>query len=211
MKTLRRVAFFVILLAMASGAYAVLAPADSQSLLHVAGEQLREAGATLPPSATTIAAQGTIEVSFSPPLGTTDVVVRAMNEARQRLWIQAYSFTSAPIAKAALAAQKRGVEVRVLLDKSQRTQKYSEADFFANLGINTRIDDQHAIAHNKVMVIDDATVITGSFNFTKAAEQANAENLLVLRGNAALNALYAQNFLHHWSHSTPYAPRHGAD
>ena len=63
----------------------------------------------------------------------------------------------------------------------------------------------------KVMVIDDATVITGSFNFTKAAEQANAENLLVLRGNAALNALYAQNFLHHWSHSTPYAPRHGAD
>ncbi|MBU2777391.1 DUF1669 domain-containing protein, partial [Acidithiobacillus sp. CV18-2] len=117
----------------------------------------------------------------------------------------------AAIAKAALAAQKRGVEVRVLLDKSQRTQKYSEADFFANQGINTRIDDQHAIAHNKVMVIDDATVITGSFNFTKAAEQANAENLLVLRGNAALNALYAQNFLHHWSHSTPYAPRHGAD
>ncbi|WP_308388426.1 phospholipase D family protein [Acidithiobacillus sp. AMEEHan] len=211
MKTLRRVAFSVILLAMASGTCAVLAPADLQAMLHSAGEQLQEASATLPPSATTISAQGTIEVSFSPPLGTTEVVIRAMNEAQRRLWIQAYSFTSAPIAKAALAAQKRGVEVRVLLDKSQRTQKYSEADFFANQGVDIRIDDQHAIAHNKVMVIDDATVITGSFNFTKAAEQANAENLLVLRGNPALNALYAQNFLHHWSHSTPYSPRHGLD
>jgi len=176
-------------------------------VLQAAAEQLQEAEAALPQSPTTIPAQGSIEVAFSPPPGTTDVIVRAMGEAKHRLWIQAYSFTSAPIAKAAMDARKRGVELRVLLDKSQRTQKYSEADFFANQGVDLRIDDQHAIAHNKVMVIDDDTVITGSFNFTRAAEQANAENLLILRGNPALNQLYAANFLHHWSHSTPYQGR----
>jgi len=85
--------------------------------------------------------------------------------------VQAYSFTFAPIAKALLNAHKRGIKVEVILDKSQRTQKYSSADFMANSGIPTKIDAVHAIAHNKVMVIDGETVITGSFNFTRAAEE----------------------------------------
>ena len=207
----RHIGIGFVVLGLSTAALAVLASAELQSGLQQASGQWQEARASLPASPAKIPAQGTIEVAFSPPAGATDTVIRAMSEAQHRLWIQAYSFTSAPIAKAAIAAQKRGVELRVLLDKSQRSQKYSAADFFANQGVNLRIDDQHAIAHNKVMIIDDATVITGSFNFTKAAEQANAENLLVLRGNPQLNALYAQNFLHHWSHSTPYKARHGLD
>ena len=75
--------------------------------------------------------------------------------------VQAYSFTSAPIAKALVDAHKRGVDVRVILDKSQRTEKYSSADFVAHAGILTLIDAKHAIAHNKVMVIDGETVLTG--------------------------------------------------
>jgi phosphatidylserine/phosphatidylglycerophosphate/cardiolipin synthase-like enzyme len=95
--------------------------------------------------------------------------------------VQAYSFTSAPIAKALLDAHKRGVQVQVILDKSQRTEKYSSADFLANQGVLTMIDATHAIAHNKVIVIDGETVLTGSFNFTKAAQEKNAENLLIIR------------------------------
>ena len=78
-------------------------------------------------------------------------------------------------------AHKRGIKVEVILDRSQRTQKYSSAAFLYNVGIPVKIDAQHAIAHNKVMVIDGETVITGSFNFTKAAEERNAENLLIIR------------------------------
>ena len=52
------------------------------------------------------------------------------------------------------------------------------ATFLYNQGIPVKIDAKHAIAHNKVMIIDGETVITGSFNFTKAAEENNAENLL---------------------------------
>jgi phosphatidylserine/phosphatidylglycerophosphate/cardiolipin synthase-like enzyme len=67
------------------------------------------------------------------------------------------------------------------------------------------IDAEHAIAHNKLILIDYDTVITGSFNFTKAAEERNAENLLILRGDADLAAKYRANFELHLSHSRRYS------
>lgn len=93
--------------------------------------------------------------------------------------------------------------MEVVLDRSQRTEKYSSATFVYNNGIPCSIDAQHAIAHNKVMVIDGITVITGSFNFTKAAEANNAENLLVIQ-DADMAAKYAQNWNAHLQHSEPY-------
>ena len=199
----------LLLASFAGGAYG--AGSGWQSLKNWGHDQWASATAARPPTPVTVPAQGTIEVAFSPPGGATAAIVQAVGEARQRVWVQAYSFTSAPIARAVLSAAKRGVEVKVVLDRSQRTQKYSVADFFANQGVPVYIDDQHAIAHNKVMVIDSGTLITGSFNFSRAAEQANAENLLIFRGNPALQQLYADNFRFHLSHSTPYTARHGLD
>ncbi len=120
--------------------------------------------------------------------------------------VQAYSFTSVPITKALLNAHKRGVKVEVILDKSQRTEQYSSATFFFNAGIPTKIDAQDAIAHNKVMIIDGETVITGSFNFTKAAEENNAENLLVIH-DRKLADRYERNWQEHEKHSEVYAGR----
>ena len=108
------------------------------------------------------------EVYFSPRGGCTEAIIKELDKAKSSILVQAYSFTSAPIAKALLNAHKRGVKVEVILDKSQRTQQYSSATFLHNQGIPVKIDAQHAIAHNKVMIIDGETVITGSFNFTKA-------------------------------------------
>jgi phosphatidylserine/phosphatidylglycerophosphate/cardiolipin synthase-like enzyme len=68
------------------------------------------------------------------------------------------------------------------------------------------IDAEHAIAHNKVMIIDGETLITGSFNFTKAAQTQNAENLLIIR-DQALAAQYTQNWEVHRQHSQPYIGR----
>ncbi len=144
------------------------------------------------------------EVYFSPSGGCTEAVVKALGGAKSSILIQAYSFTSSPIAKALVEAARRGVKVELLLDKSQRTEKYSSADFVAHEGIPTRIDAAHAIAHNKVMVIDGTTVLTGSFNFTKAAEEHNAENLLVIQ-DPALADKYAANWKVHAEHSEAYA------
>jgi hypothetical protein len=100
--------------------------------------------------------------------------VQELGKAKASILVQAYSFTSAPIAKAVVDAHKRGVRVEVILDKSQRTEKYSAADFVQHAGIPTKIDARHSIAHNKIMVIDGQVVLTGSFNFTKQAEEHTA-------------------------------------
>ncbi len=142
-------------------------------------------------------------VYFSPHGGCTEAVVEALSSAKSTVLVQAYSFTSAPIAKALVDAHRRGVKIEVILDKSQRTEKYSSATFIYNNGIPCFIDAQHAIAHNKVMNIDARTVITGSFNFTKAAEEKNAENLLVI-SNPEMAAKYMQNWHTHRQHSGPY-------
>jgi phosphatidylserine/phosphatidylglycerophosphate/cardiolipin synthase-like enzyme len=143
------------------------------------------------------------EVYFSPNGKCTNAIIRELNNAKHSILVQAYSFTSAPIAKALLDAHRRGVKVEVILDKSQRTQSYSSATFLLNAGIPTRIDAQHSIAHNKVMIIDGETVITGSFNFTKAAEESNAENLLIIH-DEKLASIYTKNWQEHADHSEVY-------
>jgi phosphatidylserine/phosphatidylglycerophosphate/cardiolipin synthase-like enzyme len=148
----------------------------------------------------------TVTVCFTPGGNCTDAIVKALGDAKHTILVQAYSFTSAPIAKALLDAHSRGVQVQVILDKSQRTEKYSSADFLANQGVPTMIDAQQAISHNKVMIIDGETVLTGSFNFTKAAQEKNAENLLIIR-DPALAAQYTQNWQAHAQHSQPYTGR----
>ena len=132
--------------------------------------------------------------------------MRELDGAKHSLRVQAYSFTSAPIAKALVDAKRRGVDTEVILDKSQRSEKYSSADFVAHADIPTFIDAAHAIAHDKVIVIDGETVITGSFNFTKAAEEHNAENLLVIH-DKTLATKYLENWEGHRGHSEPYAGR----
>jgi phosphatidylserine/phosphatidylglycerophosphate/cardiolipin synthase-like enzyme len=152
-------------------------------------------------------AAGTILVFFSPNGGATEAIVGEIEAAHKEIFVQAYSFSSQPIARALVAARKRGVTVEVIFDKNQWSEKYSAADFTHNAGIPTYIDDAHAIAHNKIMIIDRRVILTGSFNFTRAAEERNAENLLVIKGNAPLLEKYLANFEAHKSHSTLYNGR----
>lgn len=122
-------------------------------------------------------------VYFSPHGGATSGIIKSLDQAKKSILVQAYSFTSIPIALALVRAHRRGVDVHVILDKSQRTQKYSCTDLLVHSGIKTYIDASHAIAHNKVMIINSRIVIIGSFDFTDAAEDRNAENQLIIRSN----------------------------
>jgi len=148
-----------------------------------------------------------IKVFYSPKGGCTDAVVKEINAAKNEILVQGYSFTSQDIAKALVDAFKRHIKIQVLLDKSQRTEKYSSASFVANAGIPTYIDAKHSIAHNKIIIIDKSTVITGSFNFTKAAEEHNAENILIIPSKA-LAASYLDNWEKHKNHSEKYNSRY---
>jgi phosphatidylserine/phosphatidylglycerophosphate/cardiolipin synthase-like enzyme len=142
-------------------------------------------------------------VCFSPNGGCTRAIVDQIDKAKSEILIQAYSFTSAPIAKALVNAHKRGIDVEIILDKSNKSAKYSAGDFTAHMGVATYIDSQHAIAHNKIMIIDKEIVITGSFNFTKAAEEKNAENVLIIKSKE-LTETYLKNWTKHKDHSDKY-------
>ena len=158
------------------------------------------------PAANTLIDNITAQVYFSPMGGCTDAIVQEISQAKQEILVQSYSFTSKDIAKALVAAHKRGVRTVIILDKSNQSKRYSAADFTFNMGIPTYIDAKHATAHNKVMIIDKETVITGSFNFTKAAEQRNAENLLILYSKE-LAERYIDNWNRHKLHSQEYKGR----
>lgn len=146
------------------------------------------------------------QVFFSPQGGVADEVISQLNQAKREIRVQAYSFTHSGIAKALVDAKRRGVDVEIILDKSNRRDKYSAADFTAHAGVPTFIDAKHPIAHNKIMILDGETVMTGSFNFTKQADQKNAENLLVLHSKELAKA-YLSNWAVHKAHSDEYVGR----
>lgn len=135
----------------------------------------------------------TIQVCFTPGQNCTAEIIDVIDAAKQSIFVQAYSFTSAPIASHLVAAKKRGVKVNVILDKSQTRQRYSASHFLVNQHIPCWIDYKPAIAHNKIMIIDGKQVITGSFNFTKAAQNKNAENLLIIH-DEKLARIYMENW-----------------
>jgi phosphatidylserine/phosphatidylglycerophosphate/cardiolipin synthase-like enzyme len=140
------------------------------------------------------------EVAFSPDRGATALVVKTIGEAKQTIRVAAYSFTSKPIAEALLDAHKRGIDVEVVVDKSQATARYTAATYLANQGVPVRIDYQYAIMHDKFIVVDGVTVEEGSFNYTAAAETRNAENVLVLH-DATVSAQYQREWGRLWSES----------
>ncbi len=160
-------------------------------------------------SAVAWAQAGSIRAYFSPNGGCTEAIIQQLNQAKTEILIQAYSFNSKPIARALIAAHKGGVSITAVLDKSNWTQKYSAATFLQNVGIPVYIDDKHAIAHNKIMIIEDRVVLTGSFNFSMAAENKNAENLLVIEDRPELTGAYRDNFKEHLGHSVAYGGPNG--
>lgn len=155
---------------------------------------------------------------FSPKGGCTEAIVREIRHAHKEILVLAYSFSCPAIAAALLAAQARGVRVKIVLDRANEKETYSELGVLEEQGLHVLVDSHHAIAHNKVMIIDRKTLITGSFNFTRQAELENAENLLIIKGCRQLIADYANNFQAHFDHSqapgknaslTPTTSSHG--
>jgi len=209
MKNRKTVAATIATCAIALAALTLLAPHDAFARKSSA-ERLAEQGyaALTTDAPVKLQSSGELEVAFSPHGGCTALVVKVIDSARHSIRVLAYSFTSAPIARALVEAHKRGVDVRVVVDKSQKSARYTSATFIANAGIPTRIDFKHAIAHNKVIVVDGRTVEQGSFNYTRAAENNNAENVLVNWDNAKLAEVYLKDWKRHWEHSEAVAARY---
>jgi len=157
-----------------------------------------------PPARPALVGGESVEVCFLPGSDCGALVARAIDAARAAIRVQAYTFTSPRIAYALARARRRGVAVVALLDEREARQSNETAAIrtLVDAHVPVRLDSAHATAHNKVLVIDDATVVTGSFNFSVSAERHSAENVLFIRGPRLARA-YLGNFARHWAHSHP--------
>jgi phosphatidylserine/phosphatidylglycerophosphate/cardiolipin synthase-like enzyme len=120
--------------------------------------------------------------------------------------------TNSKIADSLIAAHRRGVDVRILADARQHVENPgSLLPVLVRAGVPVWLETRYKNAHNKVIVIDvadsDPVVITGSFNFTWSAQNMNAENLLIIRGNATLAERYASNWMRHRADAQPLESR----
>ncbi|MCC2646621.1 MAG: pld 1 [Rickettsiaceae bacterium] len=120
-------------------------------------------------------------VCFTPPQGCIKHIINTIESANNEVFVQAYSFTSGDITEALIQAHRRGIKVKVLIDRTSLTSRGSKIPLLINAGIPLSVCKVPGIAHNKVLVIDSKIVITGSYNFTNAAETRNAENLLIIK------------------------------
>lgn len=134
------------------------------------------------------------QVCFTPQENCTSLLIHQIEQSTQSIYVQAYSFTSYKIARALIDAYARGVDVKLILDSSDfDTKNFSQESFFKASGIPIWKDYQMHIAHNKVMIFDESTVETGSFNYTTSAQKFNAENMLIIN-DKALTGSYLKNW-----------------
>lgn len=140
-------------------------------------------------------------VCFTPGNPCTQKIVNRIDNAKKEILVQSYSFTSPEICQALERAHKRNIVIKAIFDSSQ--ENAITVYYLAKSGIEVFIDKVAGIAHNKVMIIDEEIVLTGSFNFTKAAQTRNVENSVCLRSKNIAKQ-YKQHWQERHAKSTPY-------
>lgn len=135
----------------------------------------------------------TYEVCFTPGENCACQIIQEIKQAKKQILVQAYVFSDLSIAQALIRAKQRGLDVKIILDKSQLKGKFTLLNFFRKHKISVVIGCLPGIAHNKIIIIDNDTVITGSYNYTRSATKRNAENLLIIK-DSGLAKVYMQNW-----------------
>ena len=142
------------------------------------------------------------EVAFSPRGQSLQLVLKTIQSAQKSIRVAAYSFTSKPVAMALVAAEKRGVDVKVVADQKANSGKYTAVTFLANQGIPVKLNGNYPIMHHKFILVDGRHLQTGSFNYSAAAANKNAENVLVLHDMPDMVEQYQAEWGQLWDEGT---------
>lgn len=175
---------------------------------HFAATALALATALSTGSAETLAAErvalreGAVDIYFAPQDNISLYLVGFINKAQRRVWLAGYTLTMPAIIHAIAQAKARGLDVRVVLDHAQASEKSSGASFLRKAGVPVWINSRHLTMNQKFLVCDDDRVGFGSANFTKASmawrkgEQTvrHSENFNLFVGVPMLAKQYADEF-----------------
>jgi phosphatidylserine/phosphatidylglycerophosphate/cardiolipin synthase-like enzyme len=141
------------------------------------------------------------DLGFSPGETSIGVIYKAIRSAKSELLIACYEFTNRDIAEEVEKAAHRGVKVKIVADWKAAQGKYSQIRILSGVGIPVRLNHKYSIQHNKFMVIDGASVETGSFNYSSNAVRHNAENVLVLWNVPEIAKGYSNEWARLWAES----------
>jgi phosphatidylserine/phosphatidylglycerophosphate/cardiolipin synthase-like enzyme len=119
-------------------------------------------------------------VFFCPEDNCSANLISEINSAEKSIDIAVYSFTNTSISDALIEAKNRGVEVRVIFDYLQASSEYSVDELLENKEISVKIKKGSGSMHNKFIIIDNEKVLTGSYNYSKNADERNDENLIYI-------------------------------
>lgn len=165
------------------------------------GKRLDLVAGALEPPPPPLTAPPNVTVHFAPGPDCEAEIVARLAGARKSVRVLAYSFTSGPIARALLEARARGVDVAVVMDKDEGPGRGSQLAALRAGGVSVALDAIHPIMHDKVVVVDEATVLAGSYNFSAQASR-NAENLLTVE-SPLVAARYLADWARHKGHANP--------
>ncbi len=144
-----------------------------------------------------------IKIFFSPKGGIAEEIIKQIDSAESCIDIAMYSFTREPVAETIIRAKNRGVKIRILMDKGQTKGKYLMYQFLLDNNIAI-IQDRHAgIIHNKIAIINGRILFTGSYNWSKSAEERNEENLLEFIDEEEIIEIYQGRLDYLWGHNAP--------
>jgi phosphatidylserine/phosphatidylglycerophosphate/cardiolipin synthase-like enzyme len=119
-----------------------------------------------------------IENYFCPEDSCSSHVIENLKEAKTEVYFLAFSFTHDGIGQTLLDLNNKGVRIQGVFEKT-RQNEFSEY-YNLNNSINVKWDEYKYVMHHKVFIIDNKTVITGSFNPTESADKSNDENVLII-------------------------------
>lgn len=161
------------------------------------------------PAAASASGPPVLTTCFTPGQNCEAMIVKQIDGAKSEVLLQTYKFTNKAIVQAMRRARDRGVNVRMLLDDSLEKRDTKTFQAMRSSGMDLRLDDKVKTAHNKVVVVDKRTVITGSFNFTESANDKNAENIIIIEGSPQVADAYTRNWQARYDASRP--PKEIAD
>lgn len=143
-----------------------------------------------------------LQYCFSPGGNCSSIIVQWVERANSSIHILIYSFTLDEVRDALIQARSRGVEVKVVMERSNANGTGSEYQNLKSAGIDVRLDTNSADMHDKVMIVDGHIVVTGSMNWSNTGVTRNNENLLVI-DSQSWAAAYEAQFQNVYNASTP--------
>lgn len=147
-----------------------------------------------------------IQVVFTSEDGALEqAIVPLVASAQSSVRFLAFSFTDFPLANAMITRAQGGVNVAGVYEKVGSDTDAAEFKTLFCGGVPVRKDGNSSFMHNKIIIVDERFVVTGSMNYSTSAEESNDENVIIL-DNPEIANLYLQEFDRVWAQAVDPEP-----